>query len=340
MSSRVFITGGSGFIGTNLIKSLEQIPGVALCNFDPSPTLCPQHEIHRINASILDESALAAAIEAFAPGAVVHLAARTDCCEKTTVEEGYEVNVEGTRNLVRILSRNKLVERLVIASSQFVCGPGHTPAHDRDYAPHTVYGQSKVAAEEITREADLDCTWTIIRPTNVWGPYHGRYAREFWRVLDRGWYWQPGGRTPTRSYAYVGNVVWQIQSILSAEAREVDRKVLYVGDRPVDIREWIEGFHREITGRDQLREIPKWLMQLGAVCGDGIGAVMGRPFLINSSRLRSMTTDYPVSVEETVALLGEPPVSLEAGIEETVEWFRSSKAAGDTFSGGGVPVPA
>ena len=83
------------------------------------------------------------------------------------------------------------VERSIITSTQFVCGPGRVPQNETDYFPATIYGQSKVITEQLTRAADLPSCWTIIRPTNVWGPWHMRYRREFWRVLERGFIFIP-----------------------------------------------------------------------------------------------------------------------------------------------------
>ena len=55
--------------------------------------------------------------------------------------------------------------------------------------------------------------------------------------------------------------------------------------------------------------------------------------MINSSRFRSMTTDYETPMERTFELFGENPYTLEAGIEETVNWLKSYQ--GDNDSGGG-----
>ena len=113
----------------------------------------------------------------------------------------------------RRFGRRPSVERVIITSSQFVCAPGRLPENDTDYFPETVYGQSKVVTEKLTREANLPCCWTIIRPTNIWGPWHMRYRREFWRVVERGLYVHPGREPVIRCYGYVKNVAHQIRKI-------------------------------------------------------------------------------------------------------------------------------
>lgn len=319
---KAFVTGCSGFIGTHLVDALRKA-GHTVVNFDAHAPAKDDQRDAWVRGDILDAPAVAAAVRAAAPEIVLHLAARTDCDENTTVEAGYRVNTDGTRNILDAVKAAGTVRRFVLVSSQFVCGPGRLPAHDEDFFPATVYGQSKVIAEQFTRAAGLSCAWTIVRPTNIWGPYHARYAKEFWRVLERGWYIHPDVPMPTRSYGYVGNVVWQILRVLDLPADRVNGRVLYVGDPARPIIGWIEGFHRAITGRE-MRRIPYGLLKFVARVGDGITRLTGRTFYITTSRLRSMTTDYDVPMKPTIDLLGEAPYTLEQGIAETVAWFRAA----------------
>ena len=74
-------------------------------------------------------------------------------------------------------------------------------------------------------------------------------------------------------------------------------------------------------------------MRALALAGDVPSRLTGKPFLINSSRLRSMTTDYNTPIAETFKLLGENPYTLEEGIRETVEWLKDYH--GPDVRGGG-----
>lgn len=317
---RLFLTGGSGFIGTNFVSTaLEQ--GWELCNYDHSEPKVAAHRDVWLRGELLDAPALRAAMIEFQPEAVLHLAARTECDETTTVEEGYRANTDGTANFLEAIHHTPSVKRALITSSQFVCGPGRLPENDEDYFPHTIYGKSKVITEELTRSAGLDCCWTLIRPTNIWGPFHARYAKEFWRIVSLNLYLHPGLPTPTRCYGYVGNIVWQMNQLLARQDKEVCGQTFYVGDRPIDIIHWVKGFHRELTGRDPLALPPLVLRSLAKV-GDGISSVTGKPFYLTSSRLNSMTTDYLTPMDKTFDVLGEPPFSLEDGIKASADWFR------------------
>ena len=328
---KVLITGASGFIGTNLVEVLSRKRNRIL-NYALHAPLEPEHMQYWHRGDILDPAATKEAFQQFQPEWVIHLAARAECDETTTVEKGYRVNTEGTRNILDAIRTTPSVQRTIITSSQFVCAPGRLPKDDTDYFPETVYGQSKVITEKLTREADLGCCWTIIRPTNVWGPWHLRYRREIWRVLERGLYLHPGRQPVIRCYAYVKNVVAQIQKIFEAPPNLVHGKTIYLGDPPADIFNWVNGFSQALTGRS-VRVVPRQVMRALALLGDIPTYLTGKPFLINSSRLRSMTTDYTTPMERTFELLGENPYTLQDGMRDTVEWLRSYR--GPEGSAGG-----
>jgi len=328
---KVLITGGSGFIGTNAVDAFSKREWNIL-NYSIQSPLNSEHARFWERGDILDAAFLQKTFRDFAPDLVLHLAARADCDEKTTVATGYRANTEGTQNVLDAIRVTPSIQRVIITSSQFVCAPGRLPTSDTDYFPETIYGQSKVITEKLTREANLTCCWMIIRPTNVWGPWHMRYRREFWRVVQRGLYVHPGRQPVIRSYGYVKNVVHQIQKIFEANVDLVRGQTFYLGDRPIDLFDWVNGFSLALTGREA-RVVPRLLMRTFARIGDIPTYLTGKPFLINSSRFRSMTTDYATPMERTLELLGENPYTLEAGIEETVKWLRSYEGSNGSAGG-------
>ncbi|MFZ4682063.1 MAG: NAD-dependent epimerase/dehydratase family protein [Terrimicrobiaceae bacterium] len=317
---KFFLTGGSGFIGTNLVAELLR-RGDEVANFDKVAPRCPDHAGLWTKGDLLDAEALRNAMAVFAPDFVFHLGARADCDESTTVEEGYRENTEGTANFLKAAQSVPSLKRAVIISSQYVAGPGRLPLGDDDYFPHTVYGQSKVITEQLTRKADLSYCWTLVRPTNVWGPWHWRYPKEFWRIAAKGLYFHPGGAPVMRCYAYVGNIIWQMLRVLELPTEEVNRQTFYVGDEVADIYHWASGFSKALCGRSAPK-VPRPLLRGIALAGDVITALRGKQFYLTSPRYRSMTGDYPTPMERTFRVLGKGPFSLDDGIRDTVSWLR------------------
>lgn len=316
---RILVTGGSGFIGTNLIEELLKQGTHILLNLDIDEPKVESHRPFWKQCDLMNLSNVETLMKDFDPEIVIHLAARTDTDPKCVLED-YAINMKGTENLMSAMSVCKGIRRVIFTSTQFVNQYHGVPKHDEDYAPHTKYGESKVIMEQMIRKANPPYEWVIIRPTNIWGPWHIRYPYEFWKVLSNGMYFHPGKQPVIRSYGYVGNVVWQIIQMMQAPASKVNKQVYYVGDEPIDIYHWVNGFSKGQIGKE-VRVIPRAMVKGLAIVGDLLSLVSLK-FPITSSRYKSMTNSNSAPMEKTMKAFGIPPYSLQSGIDTTVEWMR------------------
>lgn len=314
---KLLVTGGSGFIGSHVLEHASK-SGYACLSLDIAEPALVGHRASWARCDVRDEARVRELVCGFAPTHVLHLAARTDT--DGTVIGAYDSNTVGSQSVISAVSHCPGVERFVLTSTQFVCRPGYTPVNDRDYNPHTVYGESKVISEELLREAGLACSWAVVRPTNIWGARHPRYPSEFWRVLAAGLYLHPRGRTVRRTYGYVENVVHQIFCVLTADRSQVDGETFYLGDPPIVLDDWVDEFSVALRGR-RARRVPYAALKAIASVGDA-AKVVKLKFPLTSQRLRSMTESYVVPVDKTLTLCGCPPVELPEAVAETVDWFR------------------
>ena len=317
MKVKILITGGSGFIGTNLIETIKN-QSYNVLNIDINEPKLKSHYQYWEQCDILESEKVMKIFQKFSPTHVLHLAARTDI-DGVKIDD-YKVNTTGTKNILNAVKVSNSIEKLVVTSSQFVHQFKGIPKSEVDYAPFTVYGESKMISEKLTRSANLDCVWTIIRPTNIWGPWHPRYPYEFWKVIGQGKYIHPGKKQVIRSYGYVKNVIYQIFKIFESDKNVVDRKVFYVGDEPVNLLEWVNEFSKAQLGKDVL-VVPRPLVFSLAKVGD-IFKSIGLNFPISTSRYESMITNNPAPMENTINTFGQVPYNLHTAVSETVIWLK------------------
>src|SRR5689334_6107881 len=110
---KVLVTGGSGFIGTHAVEALLH-HGHSVLNYSLAPPLDAEQNRYWSEGDILQAAAMVRAFQKFQPEWVLHLAARAECDENTTVEEGYAVNTRGTQNVLDAIRSTPSVDRVVI----------------------------------------------------------------------------------------------------------------------------------------------------------------------------------------------------------------------------------
>jgi UDP-glucose 4-epimerase len=224
---RVLVTGGAGFIGSNLVHALVGSHEVGVIddlstghveNFHPAAW--------NRTMDILDDL-LPEAFAEFAPDAVVHLAAQSSV--PRSIQDpvrDWAVNVDGTSRVAAAAAAAG-AKRVISASSAAVYGePAEVPlAESSPTAPLNPYGSSKLAAETALAEqlAGRDVDFASFRFSNVYGPRQdaqgeGGVVATFCSELA-------AGRAPvihgsgeqTRDFIYVADVVSAIISALEFE---------------------------------------------------------------------------------------------------------------------------
>ena len=316
---KALITGASGFIGGHLVTHLHRC-GYQVFNLDVNPPRVEQASLATWReCSILDSGAIARVFAEIRPECVIHLAAYASM-EAKSLEE-FTVNTEGTANILHAAGRTSSVQRLIVTSTQHVRRPGSgMPAHDEDFLPYGFYGESKVLTEQLTRKAGLNCAWTIIRPTAVWGPGNILLANGVWRQMHKGRYFHPRKDAVVRSYGYVKNVVWQIEGLLRSPQHAVAGKVFYVADGNSKQLDWVNAVSRELIGRN-VRTVPVSCLRMLSTVGNGLRSC-GISFPLYGSRFHNLITPNPVPTEPILDLLGPPPISLAQGARETADWLK------------------
>ncbi len=163
----IFITGGSGFLGINMVRFLLK-KNQKVINYDIAEFNYPEKKkITSFIADIRDKKTLTKAMKG--ADVVLHFAAALPLYSK---EDIISTEVDGTRNVLQSALENK-VKRVVYISSTAVYGvPKHHPIYETDKVVGVgPYGESKIKAEKFCRDfRKKGLCVSILRPKSFVGP--------------------------------------------------------------------------------------------------------------------------------------------------------------------------
>lgn len=189
----ILVTGGSGFIGSALVRRLIEATGHRVLNLDkltyaanPASLAAvaghPRYAFHRVD--LCDGGAVAAAVREFRPDGVIHLAAESHVDRSVVDPQGFvRTNVGGTGSLLEAVRRYLGKSgggdggfRLLHVSTDEVygdLGEGDPPvAEGAVCAPHSPYAASKAASDHLVRAwaHTYGIPAIITRSSNTYGP--------------------------------------------------------------------------------------------------------------------------------------------------------------------------
>lgn len=225
---RVLITGGAGFIGSNLADALisagHDVGIIDNLSTGKRAQVPPAAWFRELD--ILDDT-LPDAMSDFGPDAVVHLAAQASVPVSIKDPQfDWNVNADGTR-IVADAAASAGAHRVISASSAAVYGePSEVPLReDSDTEPEVPYGASKLAAEKLLAAmlAPRGVDYASFRFANVYGPRQdalgegGVVAIFCHRAAAGETLVVNGDGTQTRDFVYVGDLVGAVMAALASE---------------------------------------------------------------------------------------------------------------------------
>lgn len=313
---RVLVTGATGFVGSALVRALDNQSGYSPVSVMRSKINSPVANtqsfcIPDISSSTEWGDSLKGVV------VIVHAAARVHVMKEVAIDalsEFRRVNVEGTVNLAR-QAAHAGVKRFVFISSIKVNGeatePGRPFTADDVPAPSDPYGISKKEAEEallaLSRETGMEVV--IIRPTLIYGPSVKANFRNMMTWLIKGIPLPFGAINNRRSLVSLENLVSLILVCLTHH--NAAGQIFLVSDG-VDLSttELLNRTAEALGVKSRLLPVPERLLIFCAVA-------LGRRAL--SQRLCG---SLQVDISKTQTLLGwTSPVSVQDALNRTAKDF-------------------
>lgn len=304
---RVLVTGGAGFVGTNVVTHLLERGYEVTALDDLSAGARPEwwgrdSDPVCIEGGIEDQASVRRATEGIE--GVVHLAARPGVADSVDRPDlDFQTNVLGTFTVFDA-ARQAGVSRFVFASSGAVLAAATPPLReDMAPAPKSPYGASKLYGEGITAAGDaFGMVGISLRFSNVFGPHCGHKKSVVASFLRQAQAREPlviyGDGEQTRDFIYVDDICAAIERALEAG----EGGVYHLGT----------GIETSVNGLAE---------RVIAVTGTGAGIDRQPPRPADATR---SFVEYEAARK---ALGWSPQVTLEEGLALTAAWMRAASGS-------------
>lgn len=321
---KVFVTGGSGFVGGEVIELFtedgHEVRGLARSDGSAGAVKARGGEVVRGDLAAVD-----AMTEGMAGcDVVVHAAALVD--DFGDRDEFLEVNVGGTEAVIEAATAAD-VDRLIHVSTEAVLADGSPIVQADESAPipdsHIgLYPETKAMAERVVRAANGDGLETIIvRPRFVWGVGDRTLLPQFIEAVESGDFrWFDGGDYLT-STCHVRNIADGIR--LAAENGDGGETYFFTDGDPVQFRDFFTKLFESQGVDPPEKNAPTWLVGPIASVSEFAWRYLPLPGDPVLTRTVVGLFGQEVTVDDSKAReeLGyDPPVTIEEGIEELHEW--------------------
>lgn len=316
---RCLVTGGAGFIGSNLVEAL--MAGAATVRvFDSFVTGIRENldglDVEVVEGDLADPGAVRAATEGV--DTVFHLGA-LNSATRSFVDPAatYAANATGTVNVL-LAARERCVARLVYASSSSVYGPvDELPmVESMPTRPISPYGASKLAGESsvIAFHRSFGVPGVALRFFNVYGPRQrpdSEYAAVVPRFMTAALSGRPlrvfGDGEQIRDFTYVDDIVAANLAAAAAPVQSLGRAFNISGGQPCTVNEFA-----------------KAVVEAVATAGGTAPAAPVEHTIPRAGDVRDSIAD-PTAARSILSY--EPMVGLEEGIRRTLVWFREREGA-------------
>lgn len=305
-NKRVLVTGASGFIGRHLCKVLSE-KEAKVVGFVRSQEV-NVHLSEQYVVNILDQITLRKIVHSVQPELVIHLAAsKNRGVDADAYREAYETNLIGSLNLINACQDVPALARFVFLGSTDEYGELHAPFKETDQeAPITAYGASKFAVTELLKSLSRSNGFSsvILRPTIVYGPGQddSMFLPALIKALIAGKNFDMSLGEQSRDFVYIDDLVKAITQALV---------IPHLCGHVINISS----------------ETPIRIDDLAKMTANMLGSGVYKFLKFGAKEYRTGDViQYWAANELARGLLGwSPVVSLEEGIQQTIDYFKTTK---------------
>ena len=319
-----FVTGGTGFVGLNLIRELQARGWeVTACHrLRSNLELIRRFGPRLVLADVLEPEALLDAMPERLD-AVFHLAASVNFWRPRNAGQT-RVNVDGTRNVVEAALQRR-ARRFIHMSSLAAWGPGEGDCIDETApsraAGHAVnYFRTKwLAEQEVQKGSERGLNACFINPGNILGPYDVHtWGRAFRLAQHRRIPCVPPGAAP---FCHVREVA---RAAIAAVDKGRNGEHYILAGTQASYRE-LFGLVCELLGERCPPVAPRWLFSSLALASDALSRITRELPDLTPDMAGVLGISFEARSGKAERELGFQPVAFRSMVQDTFEWLRSEQ---------------
>ena len=320
---KILITGATGFIGRQLTAKLSSKGDeiTALVRDPAKASRLTSMGIKILQGDVADRESLLPAVQGM--DVIYHLAGYYIIGGRKSKTAAYQVNVEGTRNIMELAKEYK-VPKIVYASTLAAKGDTAGKIYDESYFPPSSpttshYEASKWMAHKLVAEyIQQGLPAVIITPGVVFGPGDQSVIGSSVSLFLKGLLPVLPGRDTGVTYIYVDDLV---NALIAAADRGKPGEYITTGPT-VTVSEIIQYWAKE-TGRKTPRiQIESSLVKPFWPVIRLVESIIPLPQFLSSEAMRMMGTTYYGTSEKAERELEWKPGPITAGIQATLQGSR------------------
>jgi dihydroflavonol-4-reductase len=320
---KVFVTGGTGFIGGEIVRQLRARGDDAVCLVRSPEKAKPLADLgcQLVEGDLGNAEAIAKGMEGC--DAAIHAAAMYEVGIPAKQHPAmYEANVAGTeRVMVAALAAG--IAKIVYVSTCGIFGNTHRKVVDESYEHPgkeftSYYEETKLEAHKIVKRmiAEQSLPAIIVQPGGVYGPGD---TSQLFDLMDQ----FLSGKLPLLPFPELGICMTHVEDIASGVVLALDKGKLgetYVISGPTTtMRDAVE-ILASLSGRKApKRALPTGLMKAMTPIGPLVGKMMGQPPNLRELISSADGVTFWASYEKASRDLGYAPRGLEEGFRQTLE---------------------
>jgi len=316
----VFVTGGAGFLGSEICKKLSN-EGISHTIYDRKYPRFKSKYTNYVQGDIRDLDRLISAIKQHQD--IIHLAAEWNDVGVTDHEYN-TTNVDGTKNIADAAENNN-IKSIIFASSTSVYkfeDDNYNAYGENDAAkdPPCIYGKTKAAGEDILRSwqsKSKSKNLKIIRPSVIYGPYNRGNVFNLIKQIKSRFFILPRKYDVVKSIAYVENVANFFIYLLMNETS--DTVYNYCDNPSLNTYELVQKINQLFSHKTTLINVnPKILIKMSSLLDYFPGKIKNK---FGSMKVKKFLRPTYLSNELAFKTGFNQPVNTEDGLKETVEWI-------------------